>query len=534
MNRTTHLRAVVGVVAATLLAASCGSGETILLAGNDQPPVTTPSPAAPTDSTTPGASTPDGSTPGGSTPDGGTSPDGGSAPVATPPPTNATTTTTPLADLPPCPVDALDDAGGPVEITFWHGLNTDNEDAINRVTDEYNASQDRVRVTAQNQGGYGETVDKYFQSGQDSRPDLVMFPEYMVQRTVDSDSVVPVGACIEASGLDTSQFQRSALAAYSAGGVQWGMPFNVSNPVLYYNRSMFEAAGLDPDRPPQSLAELREHSQAIVDSGAAAYGIALDTGSDSGGGWFLEQWFANAGEFYADNGNGRLAPATRVLYDGPAGVELLTYVQQLIQDGLAYNVGDNAGGSDNFLKLADQSEPAAMTIGTSAALGTIVTVVDGGLIPGITGEDIGVGPLPGPGPVPTALIGGASLYVVADHGDATTAAAWDFVAYLVSPEVQSLWATLTGYVPMRFDALEIDPVATVYAQDPRFRVAYDQLVGSPDDYALQGPILGPQREVRAVTARAVADIFAGADVQQALSAAAQQANALIADYNARN
>ena len=65
-------------------------------------------------------------------------------------------------------------------------------------------------------------------------------------------------------------------------------------------------------------------------------------------------------------------------------------------------------------------------------------------------------------------------------------------------------------------------------------IAYDQLIGSPDDLALQGPILGPQREVRTVTARAVADIFAGADVQTALSGAAQQANALIADYNARN
>src|SRR5690606_24024729 len=98
-----------------------------------------------------------------------------------------------------------------------------------------------------NQGSYGETVDKYFQSRQESRPDVVMFPEYMVQQTADSDSVIPVGACIEASAFDLSQFQRSALAAYSTAGVQWAMPFNVSNPILYYNRSVFAEAGLDPD-----------------------------------------------------------------------------------------------------------------------------------------------------------------------------------------------------------------------------------------------------------------------------------------------
>lgn len=525
--RTSPLRRVAGVAAAVLFAASCSSGESVLTAGNEDPSDSTPAVVT----TQAGAEEPSGSTP--ATPD-GSAPGGDTTAPPAAPSTNATTTTTPLSDLPPCPVDALEGVDSPVEITFWHGLNVDNEDAINRLTEEYNASQDRVRVTAQNQGSYGETVDKYFQSNQDSRPDVVMFPEYMVQQTADSASVIPVGACIEAAGFDTSQFQQSALTAYSTAGVQWGMPFNVSNPVLYYNRSVFEAAGLDPDVPPASLAELREYSQAIVDSGAASYGIALDTGSDSGGGWFLEQWFANAGEFYADNGNGRLAPATQVLYDQPFGVELLTYVQQLIEDGLAFNVGDNAGGSDNFLKLADQSAPAAMTIGTSAALGTVINVVDGGLIPGITGEDIGLGPLPGPGPVPTALIGGASVYVVADHGDATSAAAWDFIEYLVSPEVQSLWATLTGYVPVRADALDVEPAATVYADDPRFRVAYDQLIGSPDDPALQGPILGPQREVRTVTARAVADIFAGADVAQSLAAAAEQANALIADYNARN
>ena len=515
---TSPLRFVAAAAAAVLVAASCSSGESVLTTGNDRPTTTV---GAEPGSTEP-SSTPDGTTDDGTTDE----------PAA--PATDVTTTTTPLADLPPCPVDALDAAGGPVEITLWHGLNVDNEDAINRLTDEYNASQDRVRVTAQNQGSYGETIDKYYQSRQESRPDVVMFPEYMVQQTADSGSVIPVGACIQASGFDLSQFQRSALAAYNTAGVQWAMPFNVSNPVLYYNRSVFAAAGLDPDVSPRSLEELREVSQAIVDSGAASYGIALDTGSDSGGGWFLEQWFANGGEFYADNGNGRLAPANSVLYDGPFGVELLTYVQQLIEDGLAFNVGDNAGGSDNFLKLADQSAPAAMTIGTSAALGTVLNVVDAGLIAGITAEDIGIGALPGPGPVPTALIGGASLYVVADHGDETTAASWDFIQYLTSPEVQSLWATLTGYVPVRADALEVEPAATVYAEDPRFRVAYDQLIGSPDDLALQGPILGPQREVRTVTARAVADIFAGADVQQALSGAAQQANALIADYNARN
>ena len=76
------------------------------------------------------------------------------------------------------------------------------------------------------------------------------------------------------------------------------------------------------------------------------------------------------------------------------------------------------------------------------------------------------------------------------------AAAWDFITFLVAPESQSEWAVQTGYVPIRTDALELEPVASTYAEDPRYRVAYDQLIGSPDTPALQGPILGPQRDVR--------------------------------------
>ena len=527
--RRLALLAVVGVVAA-----GCSSDGGSILESGDRPTTSVAVTDPPTGDGTEAEGTGTAATGDGTSAGTDTDSDTGEATATTSPEAAATTTTVPLDALPPCPVDALPAEGDPVEIMFWHGLNIDNEDALNRVTDEYNASQDRVRVRLENQGGYKETIDKYFQSGQDSRPDMVMLPDYATQRIVDSASVVPAGACLREAGFDTAAFQASALAASRVGGVQWWMPFNVSNAVLFYFRAMFEAAGLDPDRPPQNLEELREFSQQLVDSGAASYGISLDTGPDSGGGWFIEQWFANMGELYSDNGNGRLGRSTRVLYDGPAGVELLSYVQALIDDGLAFNVGDNAGGGDQLLKMADQQSPAAMTIATSAALGSVLNAVTQGLIPGVTPDDIGVGPLPGPGPTPTALVGGAALYVVADHGDDRAAAVWDFVEYLVSPEVQSLWATLTGYVPVRADALEVEPAATVYAEDPRFRVAYDQLVTTPDDVASQGPILGPQREVRAVTARAVAGIFGGEDVQAALSAAASQANGLLADYDARN
>ena len=446
----------------------------------------------------------------------------------------ATTTTVAPDLLPDCPTGALASATGTTEITFWHGMSAALGEEIVKLTDAYNASQDKVKVNLV-QGSYEETADNYYLAGQDARPDLVQLPEYQVQAMVDTHSTVPVGKCVEASGFDTSAFLPTALGAYTTQGVQWSMPFNISNPVLFYNKKVFVAAGLDPDKPPQSLDEMRQFSQQIVDSGAAKYGVALESGFDSGGGWYVEQWFCKAQEFYVDGDNGRTSRATKVLYNNQTGVDLLTYLQQSLQDGLAVNVGDNTQtGFDNLLKLADEKEPAAMTIATSASLGQVLVVLASDQFKQLGPDDVGVGPMPGPDGKPGALIGGASLWPVDSGDDVRTAATWDFITYLVGAQQQSQWAAATGYIPVRTDAVDLEPYKTTLATDPRFSVAYAQLAASPDALTSSGPVVGPLREIRSVLATAVAAIFDGADVQTILDGAANQATGLIADYNSRN
>jgi sn-glycerol 3-phosphate transport system substrate-binding protein len=541
-------RGAVALVAATcLFAAACSSGQSVIDAGQGgsrDAGTTAPAPdaTAPGDgdgsetTATPDANTADGTAPDDTAPDdtgpADTAPDAGGTPATTEP--AATTTIASLADQPDCPVDALDDADGPVAITFWHGMANELESALIALTDEYNASQDRVVVTLQNQTSYDSAIDTYIQASQSSRPHLIQLPEYVLQSFAQSGTFIPAESCIQASAFDTSEFLERVVSAYVFEGIQWGMPFNVSNPVLYYNRQMFEAAGLDLDSPPITLDDLRATSQQIVDTGAAAFGTVFDSGADSGGGWYLEQWFGRAGELYADNGNGRFAPATEVLYDNATGVELLTFVQDMVADGLAVNVGDNAGGQDAFLKMIDRDAPGAMAIGTSAALGSVLAALGGGLAPGLTTDDIGVGPMPGPSPEPGAQVGGGSLWVVADKSDAEAAAAWDYITYVTSAQSQSTWASRTGYVPIREDALDLEPLATTYATDPRFSVAYEQLLTRPDDVTANSPVLGPQRQVRVATARAVAAVFGGADVAASLADAAAQSNSLIRSYNERN
>jgi len=197
-------------------------------------------------------------------------------------------------------------------------------------------------------------------------------------------------------------------------------------------------------------------------------------------------------------------------------------------------VGDNASGTDALLKLADATAPAAMTVSTSASLGPVFAALGGGLIPGITADDVGVGFMPGPNGGLGALVGGASLYIVDKGNDAKAAAAWDFITFLDSAQSQSEWAAATGYIPLRQDALDLEPIKTTYADDARYKVAYDQLLGSADAPTSLGPVIGPLEQVRKVTAAAVADVLTGGDPQTALSNAAQAANDLIANYNLTN
>ncbi len=447
--------------------------------------------------------------------------------------TLAPTTTVAPDTLPDCPTDALDTATGTVEITFWTGMTGPLAEALQAITDEYNASQSKVKVSLVSDS-YEGTADKYLRASQDSRPDLVQMPEYMVQAMVDTESTVPVGKCIEASGFDMSQFLPTALTAYSTQGMQWGMPFNVSNPVLYYSKKAFIAAGLDPDKPPTSLDELREISQALVDSGVVKYGLALDTGPDSGGGWYIEQWFCKAQEFYTDGDNGRTNRATKVLYNNQTGVDLMTYLQGMINDGLAVDIGANESAQDDLLKIADETAPAAMAIHTSAALRGALDILESGVFPQLLAEDLGIGVMPGPDGKPGALIGGASLWPVNSGDPVRIAATWDFLSYLVSAESQSQWATDTGYIPVRTDAVEVEPYKSTLVADPRFGVAYDQLKASPDALTSAGPVAGPLREMRVVLADAIARVFDGEDVATALADAAEQANILISNYNASN
>jgi sn-glycerol 3-phosphate transport system substrate-binding protein len=427
-----------------------------------------------------------------------------------------------------CPLNALRNADNkPVEITYWHGaFQRANEGVFQRLTDQFNSSQNDVRVTVVNQTTYPDTLNK-FRAGLSSGdlPDLVNIADTGLQQMIDTQAVLPAQACVKAEKYDLSDHLERVVDYYSVKGALWPMPFNVSNLVLYYNKRAFQTAGIDPNQPPTTLADIKTAAQKLQDAGAAAqagFGLKLDPA-------YLEQWSALGGKTYANNGNGRKSRATAATFDNKTGKEIFSFLNDMVKSGLAKtNPADGPQAIDNLIGVGNGN--FAMTIDSSAALGEIQRLLAGGQYPNV---ELGVAPLPGPKGKGGVLVGGGANYIVNKSSPEKQAASWQFAKFLNDPEIQAQWTIGTGYVPILRSAADLPQVQQYWSANPAFKVSYDQLVGGIANAATAGPVIGDYQGVRDVVLEAEQQMFAGMSPSAALKQAKQDADAKIEEYNSR-
>ncbi len=434
-------------------------------------------------------------------------------------------TATPTPTPPPCPTGLLGNVTSPVDITLWHSMTAANQDTLARLVDRFNAAQDKVRVKLVFQGSYTELRNKYVAALSGGElPDVVQMEDISTQLMIDSGSAVPAQYCVDADKYDLSDFLPRVLAYWTVEGKLWAMPFNVSVPLLYYNKTAFVKAGLDPNKAPASLAEVQADSQKIVSSGAARHGIALELSP-----FYVEHWFAGADQPLVDSDNGRAGRARKVLFNGPLGLRIFTWLQEMVASKLALDVGLNPQGSQQYLAVA--TGDAAMTIGTSAALGSIMAVLQSGQFKDVS---IGVAPLPGVNGTGAVLVGGAALWVVGRSTPVKQEAARRFIRWLLEPQQLAEWAAGTGYLPIRRSAVELPAIQQLWSKLPEFKTAYDELLVGGTGVASSGPVIGAYGQVRNAIAGGMEAMWVGgATPQAALTQAASNADAAIADYNSR-
>ena len=425
--------------------------------------------------------------------------------------------------------EAKPTASGPVTIDFWHSESAANETTLQRLVDRFNASQDQVRVRSLYQGNVHDLVLKLVNSLPSGNvPAIVELVEANVQIAVDSGGITPVQEFIDAEGYDLSDFDEKLVEYYTVDGNLYAMPWAVSVPMLLYNKIPFREVGLDPDKPPLTLDDVRAYSEKLlkVDSAGNVVrsGLALDTDP-----WWLEVTLAAHGDLYLNNNNGRDGRPTEVLFNGPTGQAFFRWWDEMIDSDLAFNVGRNLSGADALMAVA--AGRAAMAFSSSSTLRSVFEVLEAG----VEGVELGVGPFPGlPGGTNEPGVGSRSLWIMNKRSDAEQQAAWQFVRWLAEPEQQAELFAGTGNLPARTSAYDLEPSRQVLEEHPEYQVPVDSFVGVPSTPAKLGPRMGPFSMVSDIVAEAIEEmVVGGKDPVQALNDAAERATNELEDYNRR-
>ena len=445
-------------------------------------------------------------------------------------------------DAAECPVDALDDADGTVEITLWHTYVGLTNRTLNALADEYNASQDRVEVRVESQGAAYEELFRKYRQGIPSGdlPAIGIMEDTNTQFLADSGTILPAGACAEADGYaGYDDFAEGVRDFYSVDGVLQPASFNVSTVLLYYNRDHFEAAGLDPDDPPDTLEEVAEYARQIKEAGIVDQPLVLNMQP-----WFTEFWLTGAGEGLVDNDNGRGdGDTTAGAFDNPATHELFDLLVSMQDEGLLNPVPGTEGQFDHYFAIG--LEQSSMTIETSTAVTTINAVLEGNLDAselGLEGElppidvNVDAGPFPGLDAPGQGQLGGGVWYLTNAGTPEQQAAAWDFVKFVNQPENQTRWHLEGSYLPVSQAAVDSPEVQEFWAETRPgkwLRTAYDGLQNVDPEWP--GPLIGPYTDTRSAVRDALdALLFGDATADEAIAEADRKITEAIEEYNDEN
>ena len=424
-----------------------------------------------------------------------------------------------------CPLSALKKADKPVEITMWHSMNRSLGTTLQELTDAFNSSQSDVKVNLVNQIDYNQTFTKYkagLASG--DLPDVVQLQETEQQQMIDTQTVLPASVCAKADKYSFSDFLPRVISYFTVQGTQYAMPFNSSGPVLYYNKKAFTAAGLDAEKPPTTLDEVRSAAEKLKANGVEApLGLKTEPG-------YFEHWRAMANKLYVNNSNGRKARGTKTVFNDATGREIFSWLSGMVKDGLATTNADlGTGNFDNLIGI--QAGSHAMAFDTSAALGTVSLILAGGNAPNV---ELGVAPFPGPSHKGGVLVSGGALYMVNKSAPEKQAASWKFLRYLDKPENMTKWAIGTGYLPILESSAASPEMTAYWAANPEYKVAYDQLLNGPTNAATSGSVIGQYTGVRDAVRDAENSMFLeGKDPKGALKDASTNATAAMDEYNTR-
>jgi sn-glycerol 3-phosphate transport system substrate-binding protein len=419
----------------------------------------------------------------------------------------------------------------PIEIPVWIAFADENRLGwTQEVAAEFNEMHPEYNVVVTGYANYEELfAATTLAAEQGELPAIVQYFEVATQPARDSGYFKSIAEALgdrtEILGeeVNLDDFIGVVSGYYTLDDQFTSMPWNTSSAIMFSNMNYLTAAGVETI--PATWGEMAAACEAIMAlAEAPEYCFTWPNH-----GWFFEQWLAQQNGLYANNGNGREDRATEVVFNGPEGVAILEWLDEMVAAGYLYYSGAQGGDSWATVDQSFQAQQVAMAIYSSSDTRTYTDVgrengfeVVASFLPyneeaGYTGN----------------LIGGASLWLTNTLTPEEEDGALGFLLYLTNTENMAVWASeITGYIAIRQSSNDLLTEQGFFEAEPNFTVAAQQLAQSELTPATAGALLGPFPAVRAVVTAAIDRVLlTDDDAQTVLDEAAAEANLLIEEYN---
>jgi sn-glycerol 3-phosphate transport system substrate-binding protein len=418
------------------------------------------------------------------------------------------------------------DATAATKLQWWHAMGGQLGEKVAKIAADFNASQGDYAVEAAYKGSYPEAMTAAIAAFRAGEPPHIVqvFEVGTATMMAAKGAIYPVYQLMADTGepFDQESYLPAVVGYYTdTDGNMLSMPFNSSTPVMYYNKTAFEKAGLDPSQPPRTWPEV---AAAAAKLQAAGYSCGFTTQWPS---WVQIENFSawhNVPIGTLSNGFGGLD--SELTINNPTTVAHIEKLGEW-QKSKVFDYGGRRGDADPKF----YTQECAMHFASSAALA--------GVRANAKDFAFGMGMLPYWPQVEDApqnsIIGGATLWVLQGRPAADYEGVAKFFNYLSSPEVQAWWHQETGYLPITTAAYELSKSQGYYAKNPDAELPIKQITNKEPTENSKGLRFGSFVQIRDIIEEELEAVFQGAkSAQEALDAAVSRGNELIRQFERAN
>ncbi len=411
------------------------------------------------------------------------------------------------------------------DILWWHAMSGELGRQLEKLAADFNASQSEYRIVPSYKGNYTETVTAaIFAFRSRTQPTIVQVNEIATATMMAAKGAIyPVFELMrdEQEAFSPAAYLPAVTTYYAdAAGNMLSFPFNASTPILYYNKNLFRAAGLDPEIPPKTWPELGAAAKRLRAAGSVC-GFTTSWPS-----WInVENFSAYHNLPIATKANGFDGLDAELNFNNPT---MVRHIAQLAE-WQTTKVFDYSG-RDIKAEPRFQKGECAIFIGSSATRADIMAN---------SKFEIGYGMLPYwpdvKGAPQNTIIGGATLWVLRDRSRAEYKGAAKFFRFLSRPEVQAAWHQKTGYLPVTRAAFDLTRAQGFYDRNPGTAISIEQITMKPPTENSRGVRLGSFVLIRDVIDDELEQAFSGKkSAQSALDSAVERGNRLLRQFERAN